>query len=50
MGWRPADKIAVALHNFRPAGPHQLGLHVGDLLYVLEEAESGGQLHRDNIR
>jgi hypothetical protein len=41
MGWRPADKIAVALHNFKANGVHQLTVHVGDLLYVLEELDSG---------
>ena len=42
MGWKPADKIAVALHNFKASGAHQLTVHVGDLLYVQEELDSGG--------
>jgi hypothetical protein len=41
MGWKPADRLAVALHNFRASGAHQLSVHVGDLLYVQEEMESG---------
>lgn len=47
MGWKPADKIAVALHNFKASGIHQLSVDVGDLLYVLEELESGGEITGD---
>lgn len=47
MGWKPADKIAVTLHNFKASGPHHLSVSVGDLLYVLEEVESGGEITGD---
>ena len=43
MGWKPADKIAVALHNFKGIGVAQLPVRVGDLLYVMEEQDSGGE-------
>ena len=39
MVWKPADKIGVALHNYKALSPHQLTVHVGDLLYILEECE-----------
>lgn len=45
MGWKPANRIAVTLHNFKANGIHQLTIHVGDLLYILEESESGGQIY-----
>lgn len=43
MGWKPADKIAVTLHNFKASGAQHLSVSVGDLLYILEELESGGK-------
>ena len=47
MGWKPANKIGVVLHNFKASGSHQLPVYVGDLVYVLEELESGGQITTD---
>jgi hypothetical protein len=40
MGWKKADKIGVVLYNFKASGSHQLPVHVGDLVYILEELES----------
>ena len=44
MGWKKADKIGVVLYNFKASGSHQLPVHVGDLVYILEELESRGQI------
>ena len=47
MGWKPADKIAVAMHNFKANGLHQLSVSVGDLLYVMEDG--GGERERYTV-
>lgn len=49
MGWKPADKIAVTLHNFKALRAQHLSVSVGDLLYILEELESGGRITGDWI-